>query len=47
MTATVSSPAKHLAREFGAGGHVSTELIDRIKYAADASHFLYTPQVVA
>ena len=47
MTATVSSPATHLAREFGTGGHVSTELIDRIKYAADASHFLYTPQAVA
>ena len=46
MTATVSSPASHLARELGSDQALSTRPIDRIKYAHDASHFLYTPDVV-
>ncbi|MCQ4618496.1 FAD-binding oxidoreductase [Corynebacterium sp. CCUG 65737] len=47
MTATITSPAAHLARELGSDQTISTRQIDRIKYAHDASHFLYTPQVVA
>ena len=46
MTTTISSPADHLSRELGSGEALSTRPIDRIKYAHDASHFLYTPQVV-
>ena len=47
MTATITSPAAHLVRELGSDQTISTRQIDRIKYAHDASHFLYTPQVVA
>ena len=46
MTATVSSTTAHLARELGSDQTLSTRPIDRIKYAHDASHFLYTPDVV-
>ena len=46
MTTTISSPADHLSRELGSDQALSTRPIDRIKYAHDASHFLYTPQVV-
>ena len=46
MTATISSPTEHLARELGSEQVLSTRPIDRIKYAHDASHFLYTPDVV-
>ncbi|WCZ38285.1 FAD-binding and (Fe-S)-binding domain-containing protein [Corynebacterium jeddahense] len=45
MTATISSPAHHLSRELGSDQALSTRPIDRIKYAHDASHFLYTPDV--
>jgi len=47
MTATITSPAAHLVRELGSDQTISTRQIDRIKYAHDASHFLYTPHVVA
>ncbi|SIS54638.1 D-lactate dehydrogenase [Corynebacterium appendicis CIP 107643] len=47
MTATITSPAAHLVRELGSDQTISTRQIDRIKYAHDASHFLYTPQMVA
>ena len=46
MTTTISSPAEHLSRELGSDQALSTRPIDRIKYAHDASHFLYTPDVV-
>ena len=45
MTTTISSPAEHLSRELGSDQALSTRPIDRIKYAHDASHFLYTPDV--
>ncbi|CAM3044957.1 hypothetical protein [Corynebacterium gottingense] len=47
MAATITSAAAHLVRELGSDQTISTRQIDRIKYAHDASHFLYTPQVVA
>ena len=50
MTATISAPDARvtdtLHRELGADSTVHTSLVDRIKYAHDASHFLYTPDAV-
>ncbi|MEH0148143.1 FAD-binding and (Fe-S)-binding domain-containing protein [Corynebacterium sp. Q4381] len=46
MTATISSPVEHLTRELGSSEAITTRPIDRIKYAHDASHFLYTPDAV-
>ena len=46
MTATLSSPVTQLARELGSEETISIRLIDRVKYAHDASHFLYTPDAV-
>lgn len=50
MTATISAPDARvtdtLHRELGTDSTVHTSLVDRIKYAHDASHFLYTPDAV-
>ena len=44
QTGAVSSTAltAALAAEIGTAETVSTRLIDRVKYANDASHYLYT-----
>ena len=50
MTATIPATDTHLTdtlhRELGTEDTVHTGLVDRIKYAHDASHFLYTPDAV-
>ncbi|PAT02824.1 FAD-binding oxidoreductase [Corynebacterium sp. NML 150383] len=48
QTSAVSSAAltAALEAEIGTAETVSTRLIDRVKYANDASHYLYTPQAV-
>lgn len=41
-----SELAENVAREIGSEDAVHTRLIDRVKYAHDASHYLYTPRAV-